>query len=133
MSQENIEVVRRVIAALAEGDRESVWRYFDPEVVVDASRQRLNPATYVGIDGLRRMVAAADAVWDGIRTEPLDLLDAGDRVVVFGLLMGKGKGSGVEVRRPTAQVWTLRGGRVVRWDVGYTNRAQALEAAGLRE
>lgn len=128
-----MEVVRSVIAALGAGDREGVWRYFDPEVVVDASRNVLNPATYVGIDGLRRMVAAADAVWDEIRTEPLDLLDAGDRVVVIGRLLGKGKGSGVEVQRPTAQVWTLRGGRVVRWEVGYTDRAKALEAAGLRE
>ena len=67
MSQENVEVVRRVIAALGAGDREDVLRYFDPEVVVDASRHGLNPATYVGVNGLRRMVAAADAVWDEIR------------------------------------------------------------------
>jgi hypothetical protein len=34
---------------------------------------------------------------------------------------------------PGAQVITIRDGRVVRWVLGYADRRQALEAAGLSE
>jgi ketosteroid isomerase-like protein len=48
-------------------------------------------------------------------------------------MVGKGRGSGVEVERHTAHLWTLRNGRVVRWELGYTNRREALKAVGLAE
>jgi hypothetical protein len=58
---------------------------------------------------------------------------AGNRVVAIGRWVGKGSGSGVEVIQPIADVFTLNGGRVVRCEIGYSDRAEALEAAGLRE
>jgi uncharacterized protein len=133
MSEQNVEVVRAALAAMAAGDREGALTFFDPEVVVDATRNVINPETFVGVEGLRRMVATTEEAWEEIRTVPLEFLDAGDQVVVIGRLVGKGKGSGVEVERPTAQVWTVRAGRVVRWEYGYRERSDALEAAGLRE
>jgi len=49
-------------------------------------------------------------------------------------MIGKGKGSGVEVARPVnGQVWTIRDGRVTRLEFGFTDRNEALEAAGLRK
>jgi ketosteroid isomerase-like protein len=50
----------------------------------------------------------------------------------MGRMTGKGKGSGVEVEASFAGVWTVREGRVVRWDL-YSNQDEALEAAGLSE
>jgi hypothetical protein len=47
--------------------------------------------------------------------------------------VGKGKGSGIEVQQPVADVFTLHDGRVVRAELGFTDRAEALEAAGLSE
>jgi ketosteroid isomerase-like protein len=133
MARENVEVVRSALAAIAVGDRERALAFFDPQIVVDATRFVFNPATYVGFEGLRQMAAATDETWEEIHTEAVEFIDAGDRVVVIGRLVGKGKGSGVEVARPTGQVWTLRDGRVVRWEIGYTDLSQALEAVGLRE
>lgn len=68
-----------------------------------------------------------------MRLEPLEFIDAGDRVVVFSRLVGKGRGGGVGVERFSAQIATLRNGRLVRWEIGYTDREAALEAAGLQE
>ena len=133
MSQENVELVRGALASMAAGDREAALTFFDPEVVVDATRNVMNPATFVGEEGLRRMVAATEEAWEEIRTVPLEFLDAGDRVVVIGELVGRGKGSGIEVKRPTAQIWTVRNGQVVRWEYGFKDRIDALAAAGLRE
>jgi ketosteroid isomerase-like protein len=77
------------------------------------------------------MVADREEVWDEFRMEPDDVLDGGDRVVAVGRWVGKG--SGIEVHRPVADVFTLPDGRVVRAEFGFTDRAEALEAAGLSE
>jgi hypothetical protein len=45
-------------------------------------------------------------------------------------LYGQGRGSGVEVRQEIAQLHTFQAGKVLRL-VTYTDRAEALEAAGL--
>jgi ketosteroid isomerase-like protein len=79
------------------------------------------------------MLAERDEVWGEFRMEPDEFVDAGDRVVAIGRWVAKGRGSGVEVNQPIADVFTLHGGRVVRCEIGYSNRAEALEAAGLRE
>ena len=62
--------------------------------------------------------------------EPLRWIDAGDQVVFVFELTAKGKGSGVEVKRRDAMIWTIRDGNAVRLDY-YNNESQALEAAGL--
>lgn len=133
MSQQNVEIVRRVIDAWNRDEQERVIRFLDPDVVFDATRRLINPRTYTGMEGMRAMLADRDEVWEEFRTEPDEFVDAGDRVVVIGRWVGRGKGSGIEVQQPVAHVFTLHGGRVVRWELGYTGRDQALEAAGLRE
>jgi ketosteroid isomerase-like protein len=52
-------------------------------------------------------------------------------VVSLILQRGKGRSSGLAMEMKTAQVATLRDGKVTRID-NYENRAEALEAAGLR-
>ena len=139
MSQENVEIVRQLIEAWNhnEQDRvvslESVVPFLDPGVIFDATRRIINPKTYAGIEGIRAMLAERDEVWGEFRMEPDEFVDAGDRVVAIGRWVSKGRGSGVEVNQPIADVFTLHGGRVVRCEIGYSDRAEALEAAGLRE
>src|SRR5687767_5184466 len=134
MSEENVEIVRRVLGAMNAGDRETVVTTFaDREIIVDATRNVINPGTFFGIDGLREMLAGMDEVWEGMRMEPAEFIDGGDRVVVVGRLVGRGRGSGIEIDRPNAQIWTLRDGRVTRLAYGFTNRMGAREAAGLSE
>ena len=133
MSQENVEIVKAVFEALNDGDRERAIGLAHPEIVLDATRSVFNPKTYVGRDGLRQWLADTDDVWDGMHTEQNEFIDAGDRVVVIGRLVGKGKGSGVEVGQPNATVLTIRDGLLIRSETGYTDRREALKAAGLSE
>jgi ketosteroid isomerase-like protein len=131
MSQENVEIVRRMLAAAAAGQAERALEFFDPEVLVDATRFVINPGTYVGFDGLERWQADIDEVWDEFRLEPIEFVDAGDRIVVMSQLIGKGKGSGVEVTRTSsAQVATIRNGHIVRWEIGFTDRGEASKPPG---
>jgi ketosteroid isomerase-like protein len=62
----------------------------------------------------------------------VEFIDAGPSVVVVVHEHGRGKGSGIPVERQHFQLWTFRRGRIVRWEA-FADKAQALEAAGLRE
>jgi ketosteroid isomerase-like protein len=133
MSEENVEIVRRLIEAWNSSEPGRVIDVLDPGVVFDATRRLVNPKTYTGVQGMRRMLADRDEVWEEFRMELDEVLDAGDRVVAVGRWVGKGRESGVEVQQPVAHVFTLDAGRVVRSELGFTDRAEALGAAGLRE
>jgi hypothetical protein len=63
-----------------------------------------------------------------------EIIDAGDKVIVFGGVRGRGAESGVDVKTPTfPQVWTFGDdGRPLRVEM-YQSRAEALEAVGLSE
>jgi ketosteroid isomerase-like protein len=54
-----------------------------------------------------------------------------DQVLVAVAMQGRGKQSGAKTSWHFFQVWTLRGGTVTRGQ-GFTIRAEALEAVGLR-
>jgi ketosteroid isomerase-like protein len=133
MSQENVEVVRSVYGAWNRGDQETALGFAHPEIVIDASRRVFNPTTYVAKEGARRLFADTDEVWEQFHTELDELTDTADRVVVTGRLIGKGRASGVEVEQPIADVWTVRDGRIIRGELNFTGRREALEAAGLSE
>jgi ketosteroid isomerase-like protein len=133
MSQENVEIVRIVLGAWNRNEQERILHLLDQGIVFDATRRQVNPRSYVGLEGMRVMLAHRDEVWAEFRTEPREFVEAGERVVVIGDWIGKGKGSGIEVRQPTAHVFTLDAGRIVRWELGYSDAAIALEAVGLGE
>ncbi|MEK6252213.1 MAG: ester cyclase [Actinomycetota bacterium] len=61
-----------------------------------------------------------------------ELIDAGDKVVLFWRQGGEGKASGIRVEGEGGTVFSLEDGRISRARV-YLDRAEALEAAGLRE
>jgi uncharacterized protein len=129
MTEENVEIVRRVYAGWAVGDF-SEGDVFDPEVefeMVDWPEA----ASSRGLDAMRRTWQAALAAWDDFRAEPYEFIEGGDQVVVLTHAVGRGKGSGAEVSADTATVWTFDGGKIVRLAL-YWDSAKALEAAGLR-
>jgi ketosteroid isomerase-like protein len=132
MSQENVEIVRRGYEALNRGDVEGMIETTEPHARWDLSERVFNPAVYEGHDGIRRFIEEIDEVWDHFRLEPLEFIDAGDKVVVSHLVRGRGKGSGVDVELPSTSVYTLRNGKVTGSRM-YREHNKALEAAGLSE
>lgn len=133
MSQENVEIVRRCYGYWADRDLSSVEKAIDPDAVLDLSRNELNPGVHHGLDGFRRFVDQIDEVWENFEIEPQEFIDAGDHVVAAVRISGKGRGSGVKVGMELFNVWTLRDGKVMKLTGGYRDRAEALQAAGLRE
>jgi uncharacterized protein len=67
--------------------------------------------------------------WEHWRAVAEEFLEVGDYVVVLASYIGRGKGSGVEIRQEGAHVFKLRDGKVVRLEV-FASRRKALESVG---
>jgi uncharacterized protein len=133
MSQENVEIVRRCSEFFRSRDFSYLAEVVDPEFVFDVSRNVFNPGVHRGLDGFRRFIGQVDEMWETFDLEVEELVDGGDRVVTGVRIAGRGRGSGIEVEMHVFNVWTLRGGKVLRYEGGYRDRKEALEAAGLSE
>src|SRR5215207_1823738 len=135
MSQENVEIVRRGWEAWVRGDLDALLELCDPAVEWDTIHMEGWPedAVYFGRDGVRRFLEEWLASWERFESGAEKILEAGgDRVVVICWQQGFGPGSEVPVHMNWAQICTLQRGLVCRVEA-YSDRAQALEAAGLRE
>jgi ketosteroid isomerase-like protein len=138
MSQENVEVVRRIFdgfqAAIERGDPDA-WI---AETVPD-DYEWIVPGEFAGRSVWRGREEFGEFVriwtedFEGWSIRAERLIDAGDdRVVALTLQSGTGKTSGVPVEMNLGQIYELKDGRMVRVR-NYFSHAEALEAAGLRE
>ena len=130
MSQENVEIVRRAFAfeVHAFGDPAEAWTYFDRDLLWNPLEEDMSH----GPDAVRAYYERWDSSWEEQEVTDEEFIDAGDRVFVSALFRGRGRGSGATVEAYFYGVYALRNGKIVRMDE-YTERAEALEAAGLKE
>ena len=135
MTQENVDVVRRIWEAADRRDTQSVLALYDTDVELDLTGlppEAGEGGIYRGHEGLQRLFREWREVWDDAGSRLVELVDAGDRVISVYTYSGRGRASGVPIRHTFAAAWTIRRGKAVRveWFVG---RREALEAAGLAE
>jgi ketosteroid isomerase-like protein len=85
-----------------------------------------------GHDGVRAYTRHVSEAWKEFTVRAERFLDLGERVLVLTRERGRGRLSGIEVQsQPTAHLWTLRDGVVVRFQV-FWDRDEGLRAAGVR-
>jgi ketosteroid isomerase-like protein len=136
MSQQNVEIVRRIYAAWLARDFTTVYALLDEDI-------ELNPdpeSAWVGIgevyrghEGMRSYLRAVYQAFDEYRPEVEQLIGAGEQVLTLAIEHGRGRGSGAEVEaHRTAHVWTLRDRKAIRLDL-YLNRDDALKDVRLKE
>jgi ketosteroid isomerase-like protein len=126
MSQENVDLIRRIYAAW---DRQESAREF-----IDEAVEYINPPYAVerGTRHGRRSFSAVRDTYDQFDVRIDEFIDAGEDVVVLARYEARGRGSGVEVEGEHGYVWTVRDGKAVRFK-WFQHHAEALEAAGLEE
>lgn len=131
MSQENVEVVRQLIAALNERDVDRYLSLCTRDIELNTPATPLDGQTR-GPDGIRRFFANVEEGSTTFRmeVERLQTVEP-DRVVLFGRLEIVTSG-GVALEHSTTNVYEFDAGKVRRVDV-YHDREQALEAVGLGE
>jgi ketosteroid isomerase-like protein len=130
MSDENVEIVRRVHDSLDDPD-ESTRALWHPDVEFDVSRDRWGPLVggghYRGIEGVRQWMLDLYSAWEHMELKCEELIDAGDQVVAVLRAQGRGRVSGIEVDYRPAGIWTIRDGQVVRV-VWFASREEAVAA-----
>jgi ketosteroid isomerase-like protein len=117
MSQENVEIVRRIYDAAGRRDAATVLALYDSEVELDCTRLQIvgfAGGVYHGHDGLRTFFREWHEAWDTVEYDFDELIDAGDHVIAVVTRRGRGRANGAEVELRVALVWTLRAGEVVR-------------------
>jgi ketosteroid isomerase-like protein len=133
MSEENVEIVRRMHDAYKCGDFESALAQFDPDVEWSEPPDNPGTRTWQGRKGVEGALATWTGAFENYRFELRELIDGGDdRVLAVGWQQGRGKSSGVEVSEEIFSVYRLRAGKIVRQQM-FRDRAEALKAAGLSE
>jgi ketosteroid isomerase-like protein len=137
MSQENVELARRTFEAFnrtfTEG-RPDLYELLDPEVEWVPMSAILDQTRYQGHDGVRQWVEEMKRDWTSFKVRPERHRDiGGDRVLTMGTWRAEGRGGGVLLDFPQATWLTqYRKGKLVMLRT-FTDRKQALEAAGLSE
>jgi ketosteroid isomerase-like protein len=130
MSQENVEIVRRGVAAWNAGDMDALRGLYDPSVIVRPIEGWPEPGPFVGREAVMSWFEQLREAWDTDAMEPISFTDAADRVVVR--LLWRGAVRGPESNMEFTGVFALRKGRVFGLEL-FWNHAEALEAVGLSE
>ena len=132
MSQENVEAIRAVYAGWSEGDFRAGQEVLDPLVLFVHPPPLPEPGTYLGVEQLGEYMRGFLESWSHITIEAEDITDTdGDTVIASVRQRGVGRESGAETELRYVQVWSFRGGKVIRLE-NFREHADALEAAGLR-
>jgi ketosteroid isomerase-like protein len=126
MSRENVERVRAGFVAHNRGDMDALVEFYDPEVVFET----LLLGTHHGNEAIRLIYEENRKTMSGYDVIPVELIDAGDKVVAVAQVMGAGTVSQIALDDRFAFVFTFKGDRVVR-EQAFRNREEALEAVGL--
>jgi ketosteroid isomerase-like protein len=127
----NLTTLRAFYEAVNRGDIERIldlqaedveWR--GPQAFPDLTEP------HHGHSGVRAYTERVGHAWREFRIQPERFFDFGERVLVLAREHGCGRDSGLEVQHPTAHLWTLRDGLVVRFQV-FWDREEGLREAGV--
>jgi ketosteroid isomerase-like protein len=130
MSQENVELLRRGIDEMNRVGISDVnlRLYYHPDVEYLPLRSATE-GTYRGIAGVERFNADTEEVFEKFEPQ-YEFLDLGERVLAWGVIHVRAKGSGIETDIATGGIFEFRDGKVVRWE-DFGSKDKALKAVGL--
>jgi ketosteroid isomerase-like protein len=130
----NLDALTAFYAAFNRRAFDEAMEYVDPNVEVYPGVMAPDAnARYVGHQGFKEfLLGIVVAPWEKVTTDPKQVIEALDgRILSIDEWHFHGR-DGIEIERELPNLFTFRGGRIVRSE-GFTDRAEALEAAGLSE
>jgi ketosteroid isomerase-like protein len=135
MSQENVEIVRRVFEEFnrrGPPDDTVLEELADPSIEFTSRLTSVEGSTYRGLDGLRRYYEDLADAFQEWRNDMNEMTDVGQNTVLVDATFRATGKSGVAVELQSFIAWVLSDGKVARV-YAYPSRREALEAAGLSE
>ena len=134
MARDKADVARRAVDAFNRRDVDGMFaELVTPDVEWwPAVAGAYEGGCHRGREGVEGFAAALGEVWEEVQLIADEFRDLGDRVLVLGRQVGRGKGSGAQVEAPLAGIYDFHGDRI--WRVrGYVDRAEGLRVAGVSE
>jgi ketosteroid isomerase-like protein len=133
MSQENVEVVRRLLDAFNRDNTDTVLAAFDEGCEIDEPPQMPDRPTagYRGHNGVREWMGNLRGV-GGASFELRAATPTGDALLCELASRGRARGSDVPIEWTTFAVFHVRHGKITRIRV-FLEKGEALEAVGLRK
>jgi ketosteroid isomerase-like protein len=132
MSQENVDLVRAIYAALGSGDIAGLVSRMSPDIVWNEAENfpYADGNPYRGPDAiLAGVFGRIGAEWDGFAASPEEILDAGDTVVALGRYRGTCKATGRAMNAQMVHVWRIEQGKAAAFQQ-YADTLQVARAAG---
>jgi ketosteroid isomerase-like protein len=130
MSQENVEIVEQMVEAFNRRDLDHLEARSTPDMEWETAMGAIEAEVFKGFDGAETYIERLGDAWGEFQTIAEDVRDVGERVLMLGRIVGRGKGSGVGVEMPLGQVFDFRDGKVCRIR-SYLDHGEALRALGL--
>jgi uncharacterized protein len=130
MSQANVEIVRHLYeSGMFDRDPEELLELATPDVEYVNPPYAVEPGVRHGVVAVGNAMRRFAEPWDTARHELRELYDCGDVVVADVNWHVRGRGGDRELVNREAHSWTLRDGKIARFEWGQ-DLAAALEAAG---
>jgi len=127
MSQENVELMRRVFDAYFRGDEAAMLGYVASDVVVTQFPDQADVRDYHGHEGLLQVMADWIDTWADWSIEILRAREIDQLVLVGARQRGRGRASGAPMESEVAFLFTVRVGKIVRWQM-FRSEEEALRA-----
>jgi ketosteroid isomerase-like protein len=128
MSQKNVELVRSLQDDWNRGDTTVDSDRFHPDLEFLPIRTATEGA-YRGLAGFESFVADTLEVFEKFEMR-YEFADLGERVLAWGHIHVRARGSGIETDIESGGIFEFRDGKVVRWE-DFGSKDKALEAVGL--
>ena len=133
MSEGNVEIVRHVYASgMIDRDPEELLQLATSDVEYVNPPYAVEPGVRRGVPAVAQAMRRFAEVWEESRHELRELYDCGDTVVAAVSWHIRSRASERELVNEEAHTWTLREGRITRFEWGQ-DLGKALEAAGQSE
>jgi ketosteroid isomerase-like protein len=128
-----VDIVRRANDAFDRRDVDAWLSNFSPDIVYRPVPTFTDSQERRGLDAMRRFMEEWYDAWaDDYTTQTESLREYGDVVIALLRFTGHAKASGLDVVGGIFQVVRLREGQIAQVE-DFTNRAEALKAAGVEE
>jgi ketosteroid isomerase-like protein len=136
MSQENVEIVQRLVEAWNADDLDAYLAELDADI-------EWYPSIEPGLEGKATVFRGHDDVrkawreyrgeaWECLTPRPQEFRDLGESVLALGQIDLIARATGIEFSQEIGQLFEFRGGKIVRVH-DFLTHAEALEAVGLSE
>ncbi len=132
MTQENVEIVRRSIAAYNRGDLDGVVESWAPDAVLDWSRSHgIEAGIYRGRAEIKEYMQRFLDSFEEVRLQIENSVEVENGLLVENVAYFRGR-DGIEVQARSAWLIAIRDGQQTSLTL-YQTKQDALEAAGLSE